>query len=443
MRSDVSGFYKLPVERRLRILRERAGLSKSDIKILAHNSALLHETADMMIENVVGTIQLPIGIATHFKINGVDKFVPMAIEESSVVAAASHAAKLARPEGFKASSDEPLMIGQIQLKSIKNMEKAKKDIVRRFEELKSIANGRESVLVKLGGGLKGIELRELDTDRGKMLIVHLLIDVRDAMGANAVNTYCEEIAPYLEELTGGKSVLKIISNLAARRIVRGRAVWKKNDLGKETIDRILDAYAFAKADPYRAATHNKGIMNAIDAVMIATCNDWRAAEAGAHAYAALNGYKPLTAYEKNKNGDLAGKIELPLAVGLVGGATRMHPVAQVALKILDVNSARDLAEVVACVGLANNFAALRAMVKEGIRQGHMKLHATNIAHMAGAKEEEIALVAKRLVEEGNISYSRARQAVKQVRYDIRKKKIKKLIRRVHEKVHKHHHTKKN
>ncbi len=438
MRSDISGFYKLPIERRLRIIKERAGLSKKDIKILGHNSALMHETADMMIENVVGTIQLPIGIATHFRINNVDKFVPMAIEESSVVAAASHAAKLARPEGFKATSDEPVMIGQIQLKSIPDIEKAKKAVLKRFEYLKSAANGRESTLVKLGGGLKGVELRELDTDRGKMLIVHLLIDVRDAMGANAVNTYCEEIAPYLEEFTGGRSVLKIISNLAVRRIVRAQAVWKKNDIGKETIERILDAYAFAKADPFRAATHNKGIMNAIDAVLIATCNDWRAAEAGAHAYAALNGYKPLTTYEKTKNGDLIGRIEMPLAVGLVGGATKMHPVAQVALKILDVNSAKELAEVAACVGLANNFAALRAMVKEGIRHGHMKLHATNISHMAGAKEEEIALVAKRLVEEGNISFSRARQVVKQVRYEIRKRKIKKLIRRVKQRVrHKH------
>lgn len=438
MNSDISGFYKLPIKKRVKLLRDFAGLTKSDIKILGHNSALLHETADMMVENVVSTTQLPLGIATHFRINGTDRLVPMAIEESSVVAAASHAAKLARPGGFKTESDEPLMIGQVQLKSVKDMEKAKKTVLSRAAEIRAMANNRDSMLVKMGGGMKDIEVRELNTERGRMLIVHILVDVRDAMGANAVNTYCEELAPYLEELTGGKAVLRIISNLAVRRLVRATAVWKRDIIGGKIIEGILDACAFADADPFRAATHNKGIMNAIDAVLIATCNDWRAAEAGAHAYAGMHGgYKPLTRYWKNRYGDLVGRIELPLAVGLVGGATKIHPVGQVAVKILGVKSARELAEVAAAAGLANNFAAIRAMVKEGIRKGHMKLHATNIAHMAGAREMEVALVAKRLAEEGTITFSRARQLVKQTRYEMRRKKIRKLLKKVHERVHKH------
>lgn len=437
MNSDISGFYRLPIKRRLRLLRDFAGLTNREMNILGRGG-VLNETADIMIENVVSTIELPLGIATHFKINGIDRLVPMAIEESSVVAAASHAAKLARQSGgFRAKTSEPIMIGQIQLKSIKNMEKAKSLVVSSFNEIKSAANGRDSMLVRLGGGLKGMELREINTQRGKMLIVHLFIDVRDAMGANAVNTYCEEVAPCLEDITGGKAVLKIISNLATKRLTKATAIWKKDAIGVDVIEGILDACAFAGADPYRAATHNKGIMNAVDAVLIATCNDWRAAEAGAHAYAALNGsYEPLTSYEKNSNGDLVGAIEIPIAAGIVGGATKIHPVAQIAIKILGVNSAGELAEIAACAGLANNFAALRAMVKEGIKKGHMKLHATNIAHMAGAKEREIVLVSKRLAEEGSVSYVRARQIVKQLRHERRKKKIRKLIRKVRERVRK-------
>lgn len=440
MNSSISGFYRLSMKKRLRILRTFAGLSKKDMKVLKHNSALQHETADMMVENVVSTMQLPLGIATHFRVNGIDRLVPMATEESSVVAAASNAAKLARHAGgFTAESDRPLMIGQIQVVSLKNIRVAKEKILLRKQEMLSLANNRESTLIRLGGGLKDVEVRELSTERGKMLVVHLIVDVRDAMGANAVNAYCEEIAPYIEELTGGRAVLRIISNLSAKRIVKATAVWKKDVLDEGVADGILDACAFAEADPYRAATHNKGVMNAVDAVLIATGNDWRAVEAGAHAFAALSGrYGPLTKYWKNKNGDLVGEIKLPLAAGLVGGATRMNPMAQIALKILRVSSATELAEVAACAGLANNFAALRALVKEGIRKGHMKLHATNIAHMAGAKETEIALVAQRLAAENNVSFLQARRAVKQVRRELRRKKIKKLLKRVHESVHKHH-----
>lgn len=434
--SEIPGFYKMPLKDRIELIKSFAGLSKEDVKILEHNSSLPHETADMMIENVIGMTHIPIGVATNFRINGTDKVIPMAIEETSVVAAASHAAKLARAGGgFTTSSDEPIMIGQIQLVGVKNIKKAKRDILARFEELRAMANSRDSTLVKLGGGIKGMEVREISTERGPMIIVHLLVDVRDAMGANAVNTYCEAVSPELEKITGGRSLLKIISNLAVKRMVRATAVWRKEVIGADTVEGILDAYAFAKADPYRGATHNKGVMNSVDAVVIATSNDWRAVEAGAHAYASITGkYIPLTRYEKNSRGDLVGHIELPLAVGLVGGATKVHPVSQVMLKILDVSSAKELAEVAASVGLASNFAAMRAMVVEGIRKGHMKLHATNIAHMAGAHGPEIDAVAKIMVEENNISYARAEELTHQVRHDLRKQKIEKMIKKVKKKV---------
>lgn len=431
MSSDVSGFHKLSLRKRLRVLKDFAKLTKKDIKVLTHTGALEMKVANAMIENVIGTTQMPIGVATHFKINGKDYLIPMAVEETSVVAAASHAAKLARRgSGFKASSSDPIMIGQIQLMDVKDIQKAKKDILVHFKELKNMLTNKDSTIVKLGGGIKGVELRELHSNRGKMLVVHILVDVRDAMGANTVNTYCEMIAPYLEKLTGGRAVLKIISNLASKRIVKASAVWKKEVIGEDIIDGILDAYAFAKADPFRAATHNKGVMNGIDAVLIATSNDWRAVEAGAHAYAALKGnYGPLTRYTKNKNGDLVGYIELPLSVGLIGGATKIHPVSRIVLKILGVETAKEFAEVVASVGLANNFAALHAMVKEGITRGHMKLHAANIAANAGAHGREVDVVAKTLVEENNISVTRAHEVLKKLRITMRNKKIKRLLKR--------------
>ncbi len=436
MDSNISGFHKLQIKDRVKLLQNLTGLTKDEIKVLTHNGALEEKTADIMIENVVGTMQLPIGIATNFKINGNDYLIPMVIEETSVVAAAAHAAKLARASGgFQTSSDEPIMIGQIQLMGVKNIQKAKRDVVSKFNEIKKSVNAKDSILVKLGGGIKGIEVRDVESARGTILVVHLLVDVRDAMGANAVNTYCENIAPYLENITGGRAVLKIISNLAVKRLVRAKAVWKKEVIGKETIDGILDAYEFANADPFRAATHNKGVMNGIDAVLIATCNDWRAVEAGAHAYASMSGsYKPLTRYEKNKNGDLAGYIELPMAVGLIGGATRIHPVAKVTLKILNAKSAGELAGIAASVGLANNFAALRAMAKEGIRRGHMKLHATNIAATAGAHENEIDVVARRLVKEDNIMVSRAQELLKEVRHEMRKRKLRRIVKKVESRI---------
>jgi len=444
MESNISGFHKLPLKRRLKLLKRFAQLSKDDVKILTHNSALEMKTADAMIENVIGTTQLPIGIATNFRINGKDHLIPMAIEETSVVAAASHAAKLVREGGgFAASCDESVMIGQIQLMDIDNTQRAKKIILSKFNEIKNIVDNKDSIMVRLGGGVKDIEVRELDSHRGKIVVVHLLIDVKDAMGANAVNTYCESVAPYLEKLTGGRSVLKIISNLAIKRLARASATWKKEIIGGDIVNGILDAYAFAKSDPFRAATHNKGIMNGIDSVLIATSNDWRAVEAGAHAYAAMNGsYGPLTRYEKNKRGDLVGHIELPMAVGVVGGSTRIHPVSKVVLKILGVKSAKELAEIAASVGLANNFAALHAMVKEGIRKGHMKLHATNIAANAGAHGKEIDIVAKVLVKEDNITVSRAHELLKEVRKQIRKRKLRRLIKKIESKIERVRHKRK-
>ena len=411
MKSDLSGFYDLSADERLSIVREACMLTEEEAETLKKTGCLPH--SDRMIENVVGTIELPLGIATNFVVNGRDVLVPMAIEEPSVVAAASHAAKLARPAGFTASSDEPVMIGQIQIvnPSPDAHEKINKSKARIIEA----ANIKDSVLVKLGGGLKDIEVRELQTSRGKMLIVHILVNVQDAMGANAVNTMCEGIAPLLEDLTGGKALLKIISNLAVHRLTRARVVWKKEAVGEDVIEGILDAYAFAQADRFRCATHNKGIMNGVDAVLIATGNDFRAAEAGAHAFAALDGYRPLTSYEKNGNGDLIGTIELPMVAGIVGGSTNSNPIAKISLKILGVKRAHELSEIAACVGLANNFAALRVMVKEGIQAGHMKLHVHNIALTAGASHEEAVKITNILLSEKKISVARAAELLEELR----------------------------
>mgnify|MGYP001602020598 CR=1 FL=1 len=416
--SSIPGFHKLPIKKRIKYVKQFAGLSRKEARMLKHNSALSLKLADMMSENVIGTTQLPLSVATYFRINGRDYLVPMALEEPSVIAAASHAAKLTRPEGFTASSTEPMMIGQIQFVHVKDIAAAKRKILKAKAKILDIANAQDSLIVKLGGGARDVEVRVL----GKMLIVHLIVDVKDAMGANLVNTMAEAVTPYVKELVGGEPRLRIISNLAVKRLVRARAVWKKRVLGDDTIKGIIDAYAFAKLDPYRCATHNKGIMNGIDAVAIATGNDFRALEAGAHAYAALNGgYKPLTKYYRKKNGDLVGEIELPIAAGTVGGVTRSHPIAQISLKILDVKSAQELAQVMACVGLANNFAALRAMVVEGIQHGHMKLHARHIAMAAGAHGRLIKKLSHAMVNEKKITSARARELLEKFK-SMRKKK---------------------
>ncbi|MBI4163210.1 MAG: hydroxymethylglutaryl-CoA reductase, degradative [Candidatus Aenigmarchaeota archaeon] len=413
MNSDLPGFYKMGLEDRLNEIKKIAHLTDEETNSL-RTGGINWQTADLMIENVIGTTKMPIGIATYFTINKKDYVIPMAIEEPSVIAAASHAAKLARQGGgFTATSTEPMMIGQIQVIGIDDIRYAEKMVLANANNIKKIANKNDSTLIKLGGGAKGVETKILETERGRMLIVHLLVDVRDAMGANAVNTMCESVAPYIEELTGGKTRLKIISNLAVKRTVKAKAVWKKTVVGADVIDGILDAYAFAKADPYRCATNNKGCMNGIDAVMISTGNDFRAIEAGAHAFAALNGYKPLVKYEL-KEDDLVGTIELPMAVGIVGGTTKTNPIARIALKILGIKTARELGEIAACVGLANNFAALRAMVTDGIQKGHMKLHAKNIAITAGAKDTDVYVVAQKMAAEGNVSVSRATELLKEL-----------------------------
>ncbi|MBS7610702.1 hydroxymethylglutaryl-CoA reductase, degradative [Candidatus Bathyarchaeota archaeon] len=410
--SRITGFYKLSLEERLRIVAEFANLTEEECTLLRNTGSLELSLADRMIENVIGVMHIPLGIALNFLINGKDYIVPMAIEEPSVVAAASNAAKIARVKGgFQASTTPPVMIGQIQLVKISDPHGAKYTILAHKEEILSKANEQDPVLVKLGGGARDLEVRVVESDLGPMVITHLLVDVRDAMGANAVNTMVEAVAPLIEKLTGGKVYLRIVSNLAVYRLARAKAVFDKEALGGEdAIEGILYAYHFAKSDPFRCATHNKGIMNGIIAVALATGNDTRALEAGAHAYAARTGkYQPLTAWEMNSDGDLVGTIELPLAVGIVGGATRSNPLARVCLKVLGVKSACELAEVMASVGLAQNLAALKALATEGIQKGHMKLHARNIAIMAGATGELIDEVAKRMVEERVIRVDKAKE----------------------------------
>lgn len=408
--SKISGFYKLSIEERTKILKEFSNLNEEDIKIL-QSEGLKLEQADRMIENVIGIMKIPLGIAVNFTINSRDYLIPMATEEPSVVAAASNAAKIIRESGgFKAESTEPIMICQIQIIS-KDPEKAKRIILEKKDKILRIANSQDSTLIKLGGGAKDIDVRIISTNSGKMVILHLLVDVRDAMGANAVNTMAESVAPFIEEITNCKVLLRIISNLATERLARAEVIIKKDLIGDDAVDGIINAYNFALSDPYRAVTHNKGIMNGITAVILATGNDTRAIEAGAHGYASITGkYLPLTTWEENKDGDLLGRIELPLAVGIVGGAT-MNPIARTSLKILGVRTARELSEIIAAVGLAQNFAALKALSTEGIQRGHMSLHARNIAVMAGAKDNEIDKIAEIMVDEKRIRLERAKELV--------------------------------
>jgi len=414
--SKISGFYKQDLEKRLEIVRDFAGLNEEEIKVLG-NTGSLGEIADRMIENVVGAMPLPIGIAVNFQVNGKDYLIPMAIEEPSVVAAASNAAKMAREKGgFQTSSTEPIMVGQIQLTNVSDPSSAKFTILANKHRILELANENDSVLVNLGGGAKDIEVKVIDTIAGPMVIVHLLVNVKDAMGANAVNTMAEAVSPLIEQLTDGKVNLRIISNLATHRLAFARAVFAKDAIGgEEIVDGIVSAYLFAKSDPYRCATHNKGVMNGIDAVVIATGNDFRAIEAGAHSYAGITGEcLPLTKWEKNKDHDLVGTIELPVAVGIVGGATMVHPTAKVNLKMLGVKTANELAEIIAAVGLAQNFAALRALATEGIQRGHMSLHARNVAIAAGAKGEMIDRVVEILVREKKVRVDRAKEVLKEM-----------------------------
>jgi hydroxymethylglutaryl-CoA reductase len=415
MKSRVPGFYKLTPEDRLKIVQKFADLSDEEVKSLKEKGLGL-EQADKMIENTIGTIEVPLGIATNFLINGVDHLIPMAVEEPSVIAAASNAARIARKlGGFTAEVSEPLMIGQIQVCGVPDQKSAKKAILENKAKLLKVANEQDPLLTEVGGGAKDIEVNFFDSPEGDMLVVHLLVDCRDAMGANAVNTMAEAVAPFIEELSGGRVYLRIISNLAVHRVAKAEAIFSKEEVGEDAINGILKAYAFALADPFRCTTHNKGIMNGVSAVVLATGNDTRAIEAGAHAYAAYKGtYTPLTSYVKNENGDLVGRIALPTAVGLIGGATAVHPVAKACVKILKVRTASELGEIIAAVGLAQNFAALLALSTEGIQKGHMKLHARNIAVMAGTPPNLVEEVAKRISEEKKIRLDRAKEILREL-----------------------------
>jgi len=414
--SNLGSFYKLSVDERLRIVQEFSGLSDEEVHTLK-TGALPVPSAQRMIENVVGVLPVPLGIAVNFLVNDKDYLVPMAIEEPSVVAAASHAAKMARARGgFKTSSTEPIMIGQIQLVKCQSPRNAEKQILSSKTEILSKANQQDPTLVSKGGGAKDLRVRILPSLAGTMVIAELLVDCRDAMGANVVNTMAEAVAPMLEELSGGNANLRIISNLADKRIARATAHFSREDLGGEdVVDGIVQAYAFAAADPYRCATHNKGVMNGVVAVCLATGNDTRAIEAGAHAYAARTGhYSPLTRWSQDENGDLEGFIEIPAAVGIVGGITAVHPAAKISLKILGVKTAKELGEVMAAVGLAQNLAALRALAAEGIQRGHMSLHARNIAVMAGAEGDMIDAVASAMVDEKKVRLDRAKELITEI-----------------------------
>ncbi len=398
-------------------------------QLLAAPGGLALEQADKMVENVVATYALPLGIATNFSINGRDVLVPMVIEEPSVVAGASFAARLARAGGgFKTESDEPLMIGQMQVLDVPDVGSACEKIEAGKQRLLDLANSADPVVVSLHGGARDVEVREIwDSPVGPMLAVHLIYDCRDAMGANMVNTACEALAPLVEEMTGGRVNLRILSNLADRRLARARCVVPARELALEgksgdlVAQRIVEAYALAAVDPYRAATHNKGIMNGVDAVVLATGNDWRAIEAGAHAYAARDGvYRSLSTWAYDPQGfegegALLGSVELPMAVGIVGGATRVHPLAKFSLQLMGVKTARELAEVVAAVGLAQNLAAIRALATDGIQKGHMALHARQIAIAAGARADEVDAVSAVLVAERRIRQDRAAEVVSEIR----------------------------
>ncbi len=410
--SVISGFYKLSPKDRLELIADFADLTVEESALLQQSCSLPLNVADHMVENLIGIFPEPMGVAVNFQINDKDYIIPMATEEPSVIAAASYAAKMIRDGGgFTTSSTAPVMIGQIQVAKLEDAEKAKQVILDAKLDLLQKANEQDPILNKFGGGAKDLDARVIDTSMGKMVIVHLYVDCRDAMGANAVNTMCEAIAPIVETLSGGHVYLRIISNLAVRRLAKATCTVPKKAVGGEAVvEGIAYASAFAETDPYRAATHNKGAMNGIIAVVLATGNDHRAIEAGGHAYAALNGsYSSFSRWKKNENGDLEGEIELPMAVGLIGGAVKTHPVAKVAMKILNVKSANEFAEVLAAVGLAQNLAALRALSSEGIQRGHMSLHARNIAINAGARNDQIEQVAAQMVKERKVRVDRAKE----------------------------------
>lgn len=419
--SRIPGFYKLTQKKRVQKLAEIFHLGQTEIDALSSQGVLTLDQADKMIENVVGIFSLPIGLALNFLINNKEYIIPMSVEEPSIVAAASSAAKIIREAGgFTTSSDEPIMIGQLQVVNCEDFEEAKRNVLARKQEIIDLANKTEPCMLKRGGGAKDIEVRILGDEKEypyvKMLIVHLLIDTRDAMGANAINSMLEGVAPLVEEITKAKIYLKILSNLSDRRVARAKAVIPPHLLktdncsGEEIIEGIIQAQAFAYLDPYRATTHNKGVMNGIDPIVIVTGNDFRAIEAGAHAYAARNGrYMPLTDWRKDEHGNLVGTLELPMAVGIVGGAIKLHPMAQVALKFLGVKSARELSEVICAVGLAQNLSAIKALSTDGIQKGHMALHARSVAATAGATGDLANIIVKEMIKQKDIKVEKAKE----------------------------------
>jgi hydroxymethylglutaryl-CoA reductase len=427
--SRISGFYNMTLDESRAQLSDASHLTPESLLPFT-SGGLSPESADHMIENVIGLYSLPLGVALNFMVNGKDVLVPMTLEEPSVVAGASFMAKLARAGGgFTATTTEPHMIGQMQVLDLHNVHLAQLSLLEHKDELLAEADSVDPVLKKFGGGAHNLEVRVInDSPIGPFLVIHLIYDVRDAMGANAVNTACERLAPMVEKITGGRVHLRILSNLADHRLARSRCTIPVNELAFETVaqvgnlsysgekvrDGIIEAWAFAASDSYRAATHNKGIMNGVDSVVIATGNDWRAIEAGAHAYAARSGrYTSLSTWGKDKDGNLVGTLEMPMAVGIVGGATKVHPAAQAAVKLMGVVRASELAEIIVSVGLAQNMAALRALATEGIQRGHMSLHARQVAIAAGATGDLIEKVAARLVAEKTVRIDKAEELVQE------------------------------
>ncbi|MEC7100850.1 MAG: hydroxymethylglutaryl-CoA reductase, degradative [Candidatus Thermoplasmatota archaeon] len=427
--SRLKGFYKLSVPERRNLLADIAGLDDQMVGAWASVGELSEEVADRMIENVIGTYSLPIGVATNFIIDGEHYLIPFVVEEASVVAAASNMAKRCHSKGgFVSDNDEPVMIGQIQVVGCDDPEAAKMAILSAESELIEACNDVDPILVKFGGGCKGVEARIIETGSGPMVIVHILVDCRDAMGANAVNTMAETIAPRIEELSTGTVILRIISNLAVHRLAKVSAVFTPEEMsdngldregGLNVIDGVVQAYHFAAADPFRATTHNKGIMNAISPIAIACGQDWRAIESGAHSYASYGReYGSMTHWEKDSEGNLVGSIEIPMAVGLVGGAVRIHPGAQANVALLGLRTANDLAKVMAAAGLAQNLGALRALATVGIQAGHMKLHLMNMVAAAGAEGSEVEAVAKIVRESGDrITMAAVEDALASIRGD--------------------------
>lgn len=418
--SRFPGFYKHDLSIRLDLLEQWYPLTTKE-KWMLKRETLTPELADIMVENAIGVFGLPLGVAVNLKLNNRDYIVPMAVEESSVIAALSNSARLIRDHGqIIAKASEPIMFSQVQLVDVKNPEKAKKRILSRKLDLLRVANEQDPMLVQLGGGAKDIEIRIIDSLSGPMVIVHIIVDCRDAMGANVVNTMAETLAPILAELAEGDAICKIVSNLSDRRMVHVRmevavdALARAGYSGEQAANRIVKAYHFAEADPYRATTHNKGIMNGIDPILIATGNDWRACEAGAHAYAARSGqYKPLSKFYRDNSGKLLiGEMDIPLALGIVGGVTSIHPGVKILLKLMKVKTSKQLAELAAAAGLLQNFTAVWTLATEGIQKGHMTLHARNVAVFAGAIGEMAIKVANQMAHEGRVRYDRAKQILK-------------------------------